>query len=317
MLKTGKLVMAAMVALVLSGAPAWVGAEQGKSTMEEAKGKVSDSWITGKTKIALYADDRVSGTQINVDTMQGMVHLRGKVDSAAAKAAAEEVARGIEGVRGVKNELQVVPASSQKLVEAKDEEITKQVKQRFEADPKLKSLDVRADNGVVTLQGKLPSIADSARASQMAREVPGVRAVRNDTTYEHPRTSMDRDRSTTGSRSDRSDNRMARSDSKDSSSMSDASTGRTMKNGGGKNGAGMKNGVMKNDATVRAAQEALEDKGFNPGPIDGIWGPKTSAAVSDFQRKENLTISGRLDPPTLAKLEIEADGTPAGKRQKP
>jgi hyperosmotically inducible protein len=307
MLKTGKLAMAAVVALVLSGAPAWVGAEQGKSTMEEAKGKVSDSWITGKTKIALYADDRVSGTQINVDTMQGMVHLRGKVDSAAAKAAAEEVARGIEGVRGVKNELQVVPASSQKLVEAKDEEITKQVKRRFEADPKLKSLDVRADNGVVTLQGQLPSIADSARASQMAREVPGVRAVRNDTTYEHPRTSMDRDRSTS-----RSDDRMARKDSKDSSSMSDASAGRTMKNG-----AGMKNGAMMNDAKVRAAQEALEDKGFNPGPIDGIWGPKTSAAVSDFQRKENLTVSGRLDAPTLAKLEIAADGTPAGKRQKP
>jgi hypothetical protein len=241
--------------------------------------------------------------------MQGMVHLRGKVDSAAAKAAAEEVARGIEGVRGVKNELQVVPASSQKLVEAKDEEITKQVKQRFEADPKLKSLDVRADNGVVTLQGQLPSIADSARASQMAREVPGVRAVRNDTTYDQPRTSMDRDRSTTGSRSDQ---RMARSDSKDSGSMSDASAGRTMKNG-----AGMKNGAMMNDATVRAAQEALEDKGFNPGPIDGIWGPKTSAAVSDFQRKENLTVSGRLDAPTLAKLEIAADGTPAGKRQKP
>jgi hyperosmotically inducible protein len=308
MLKTGKLAMAAVVALVLSGAPAWVGAEQGKSTMEEAKGKVSDSWITGKTKIALYADDRVSGTQINVDTMQGMVHLRGKVDSAAAKAAAEEVARGIEGVRGVKNELQVVPASSQKLVEAKDEEITKQVKRRFEADPKLKSLDVRADNGVVTLQGQLPSIADSARASQMAREVPGVRAVRNDTTYEHPRTSMDRDRSTS-----RSDDRMARKDSKDSSSMSDASAGRTMKNGGT-----MRNdAVMGNDAKVRAAQEALEAKGFNPGPIDGIWGPKTSAAVSDFQRKENLTVSGRLDAPTLAKLEIAADGTPAGKRQKP
>ena len=298
MLKTGKLAMAAMVALVLSGAPAWVGAQQNKSTMEEAKGKVSDSWITGKTKIALYADDRVSGSQVNVDTMQGMVHLRGKVDSAAAKAAAEEVARGIEGVRGVKNELQVVPAASQKMVEAKDEDITKQVKQRFAADPKLKSVDVRADNGVVTLSGQLPNIADSARASQMAREVPGVRAVRNDTTYAEPRTSMDRDRSTTPARSD---DRMARKDS----------------NGTMKNGTAMKNGAMRNDTTVRAAQEALEDKGFNPGPIDGVWGPKTSAAVSDFQRKENLTVSGRLDAPTLAKLEIAADGTPAGKRQKP
>jgi osmotically-inducible protein OsmY len=87
-------------------------------------------------------------------------------------------------VQAVRNELQVVPGSAKKVVEAKDDEITKQVKDRFKANPKLKSLDVRTDNGVVTLQGKLPSIMDSARASQKAREVPGVRSVRNDTTYE-------------------------------------------------------------------------------------------------------------------------------------
>ncbi|MGH7385472.1 MAG: BON domain-containing protein, partial [Candidatus Rokuibacteriota bacterium] len=65
-----------------------------------------------------------------------------------------------------------------------------QVKNRFEKDAKLKSVDVRTDNGVVTLQGRLPSITDSARASQMAREVPGVRAVRNDTTYDNPKVSL-------------------------------------------------------------------------------------------------------------------------------
>ena len=182
----------AMVVLALGGTPTWVGAQQPKSTVEEAKTTLTDSWITGKTKIALYADSRVSGTQITVDTTSGMVHLRGKVDTDAAKAAAEQVARGIEGVRGVKNELQVVPSSMKNVVEVKDDEITRQVKARFKADPKMKNLDVRTDNGVVTIDGKLPSITDSARASQMAREVPGVRAVRNDTTYEHPRTSMDR-----------------------------------------------------------------------------------------------------------------------------
>ena len=137
------------------------------------KTNVSDSWITSKTKIALFADSRVSGTSVNVETQKGMVYLRGKVENDAAKTAAEEVARGIEGVQGVKNELQVVPESAKKMVEAKDDEITKQVKAQLQADAKLKSLDVRTDNGVVTLQGKLPSIMESARASQMAREVAG------------------------------------------------------------------------------------------------------------------------------------------------
>src|SRR4030095_2916772 len=190
-----KLSASAVVGLALAASPAWVNAaDEKKSTTEAVKTNVSDSWITSKTKIAMFADSRVPGSSVHIETQKGMVYLRGKVESDEAKKAAEDVARGVEGVQGVKNELQVVPASAKKMVEAKDEDITKQVKERFKADPKLKSLDIRTDNGVVTLQGKLPSINDSARASQMAREVPGVRSVRNDTTYESPRASMDADK---------------------------------------------------------------------------------------------------------------------------
>jgi hypothetical protein len=60
---------------------------------------------------------------------------------------------------------------------------------------------------------------------------------------------------------------------------------------------------------VRAAQQALRDQGFNPGPIDGVMGPRTSAAVRDFQQKENLTVTGQLDAETRARLM--AEGTPA------
>ena len=55
---------------------------------------------------------------------------------------------------------------------------------------------------------------------------------------------------------------------------------------------------------VRAAQEKLKDKGYDPGPIDGIWGPRTAAAVSEYQRKEKMTVTNRLDPETLGKLEV-------------
>jgi len=36
------------------------------------------------------------------------------------------------------------------------------------------------------------------------------------------------------------------------------------------------------DRNVRAAQQALRDQGFNPGPIDGRMGPRTSAALRDL-----------------------------------
>jgi hypothetical protein len=56
-------------------------------------------------------------------------------------------------------------------------------------------------------------------------------------------------------------------------------------------------------ADVREAQVALKEKGFDPGPIDGIMGPRTSAAVREFQDKENLRVTGQLDAETRAKLD--------------
>ncbi|HEY1213584.1 MAG TPA: peptidoglycan-binding domain-containing protein, partial [Bryobacteraceae bacterium] len=50
---------------------------------------------------------------------------------------------------------------------------------------------------------------------------------------------------------------------------------------------------------TRAAQQALKDKGFDPGPIDGIDGPKTDAAVREYQEKNNLVVDGRLNDQVL------------------
>ena len=113
--------------------------DKAKAMTQDAKIAVSDSWITSKTKIALFADERVKGTQVSVDTMKGgVVHLRGKVDSAEAKQAAGEVAKGIEGVQSVKNDLQVVAPGSRKMVDAKDGDIDKAVKARLSKDAQVK-----------------------------------------------------------------------------------------------------------------------------------------------------------------------------------
>lgn len=158
-------------------------ADKIKGAAQDAKTAISDSWLTAKTKIALYADERVKGRQVSIETMKGIVMLRGKVDSDESKAAAESIAKGIDGVAAVKNELQVVPPSEREMVNASDSDIKKTVETRFAKDPQLKKIDVRADAGVVILTGEVPSIGASARASEMAREVPGVRAVRNDLTH--------------------------------------------------------------------------------------------------------------------------------------
>jgi peptidoglycan hydrolase-like protein with peptidoglycan-binding domain len=68
--------------------------------------------------------------------------------------------------------------------------------------------------------------------------------------------------------------------------------------------AGDKDGMDQSGRSVkvRTAQQALADKGYNPGPVDGLMGPKTRAAVQDFQRKEGLEPSGQLDMKTMSRL---------------
>ncbi len=54
--------------------------------------------------------------------------------------------------------------------------------------------------------------------------------------------------------------------------------------------------------TVSGAQGRLRNLGFAPGPIDGIWGPQTEAAIRQFQTVQNLEITGEIDGATRDKL---------------
>jgi hyperosmotically inducible periplasmic protein len=170
---------------LIVAAPLAVGATDAKAqtTTQEAKMMASDSWLTSKTKISLFADERVKGNQISVDTTKGVVHLRGKVDSAESKSAASDVAQGIEGVKSVKNDLQVVKPEARQAVDANDKDIAKAVETRLGKDSQLKKVDVRTDAGVVTLTGQVATIGASAKASEAARGVPGVKSVKNELAF--------------------------------------------------------------------------------------------------------------------------------------
>jgi peptidoglycan hydrolase-like protein with peptidoglycan-binding domain len=50
--------------------------------------------------------------------------------------------------------------------------------------------------------------------------------------------------------------------------------------------------------STRDLQRALRRAGYNPGPIDGKIGKRTGAALRAFQRREGLSITGRLDTAT-------------------
>jgi hyperosmotically inducible periplasmic protein len=138
-----------------------------------------DAWLTTKAKVALLTSIGTKGS-IHVDTVDGKMTLYGKVPSADDKAKAEKTAREIEGVKEVRNLIQVVPASEAKAVEASDSVTQKAVTDALKKDEALKETNISVqsvDKGKVLLAGKTDSLATHLRAIEIARNVHGVRAV--------------------------------------------------------------------------------------------------------------------------------------------
>jgi peptidoglycan hydrolase-like protein with peptidoglycan-binding domain len=61
-------------------------------------------------------------------------------------------------------------------------------------------------------------------------------------------------------------------------------------------------------AETRQLQQALRDRGFDPGPVDGISGPRTREAVMEWQRQNNMAATGRADQQMLSSLGVTAGG---------
>ena len=68
---------------------------------------VDDATISTKVRTAILGDDNVKITEIKVTTFRGTVQLSGFVDSAAMVSRAGDIAKGVQGVKSVKNDLVV------------------------------------------------------------------------------------------------------------------------------------------------------------------------------------------------------------------
>jgi hyperosmotically inducible protein len=141
-----------------------------------------DSAVNAKVKAALIGDPITKARQIDVEVSQGIVQLNGFVDSASAKARAEELARGVEGVNEVRNNLELAMADRAVGTVVDDGTTTTKVKAALVADDTTKAhqINVSTREGVVQLSGFVDSGAAKAQAERLARGVSGVRDVKND-----------------------------------------------------------------------------------------------------------------------------------------
>ncbi len=159
------------------------------SVREEPGGAGPDALLRGKVQAALllHRDLSLARTQVEVDG--GVVTLRGEADSEAQKRLASAYVKGLDGVARVDNQMTVAgdhPRRREIHRKIDDASITAQIKMALlfnRATSALKT-KVRTDNGVVTLTGAAKSKAEKDLVTRIARNIQGIRMVRNRMTVE-------------------------------------------------------------------------------------------------------------------------------------
>lgn len=151
-----------------------------------------DAFITGKLEATYLFNRHLSGSSIKTETMNGVVHLTGTVDSDIDRDLAAQIAKGAQGVTSVKNDLVVKSGSSQASTKSSssgetfgqyvdDATTTAMVKTKLLADPNVKGLKITVETtgDVVTLTGKVGSAEQKQLAEKLAQNTSDVKKVKN------------------------------------------------------------------------------------------------------------------------------------------
>ncbi|HXW07493.1 MAG TPA: BON domain-containing protein [Vicinamibacterales bacterium] len=172
----------------------------------DAASPLSDAWLTAKIQARYFVDSDVKARNIDVDTNEGTVTLRGTVQTEAERRQALTIARNVEGVRNVTDELRVEapsdtaetadggpaaaaePLPDVKPIQRPDAWVTMKIQSKYflDTDVKGREIDVDTQNGVVTLKGSVETAGQSQTAEQIARETEGVKKVVNQLTVSGP-----------------------------------------------------------------------------------------------------------------------------------
>ena len=152
------------------------------------QGPIADAWIGGKIEGAYALNPHLNPFKIDTDVKGGVVTLSGVVESDIDRDLAAEIAKGVEGVNDVDNDLEVSAKPARKSAGAdtetfgqwvSDATTTATVKMKLVANGNVaaRHIDVDTKNGVVTLRGQVSSGEEKDLAMQLAQNAQGVSKV--------------------------------------------------------------------------------------------------------------------------------------------
>ncbi len=175
--------LALIILFIISGCGAAVvggaayGGYKGATDKRSIGTMVDDSVISSTVKSKMIADEFVKARNIDVDVLNGIVYLLGVVESASQKRMAADIARGVEGVRGIENQLVVGKTTAGQVLN--DTILTSKIKTELLKAPDITSTNVDVDtyNNVVSLTGIVKSSAEKNKILDIVRKTAGNRQV--------------------------------------------------------------------------------------------------------------------------------------------
>ncbi|HEY0874863.1 MAG TPA: BON domain-containing protein [Vicinamibacterales bacterium] len=204
-MRTRSWIWACAAALVLTTAcnreePAQTTTTAEAPAQQTAQYPQDDAAITTSVQARYFEDDQIRGRDISVTTNDGVVTLRGTVDSEDLRNRAVTVASQVSGVNKVQDELRVgtataattptrdepkapatdVAGTSGESADVEPAWITTKIQAQYFTNPEIKpwNIDVTtSNNGIVTLEGEVDSADDKAEAVRIARGTEGVTRV--------------------------------------------------------------------------------------------------------------------------------------------
>lgn len=141
--------------------------------------RVADLEIKTLVSDALAKNAEMGEKRVETEVKKRVVTLSGSVETTSQKYAAEQIAWQVPGVREVKDNLSTTNA--QATSESADEKLAHRVEFELYSTKaiSLKTVQIRSDNGVVTLTGTVTSRAEKLLAERIAQSIAGVRRVIN------------------------------------------------------------------------------------------------------------------------------------------
>jgi len=180
-----------VLALFLLSIFGFVAALQALPAEDAAK---SDTWLQAQLVTTYGLNDTLNSFPIEVHVNDGVAQLSGVVSTDVERELAVEIAKGIDGIKQVKDNIQVDPGASASREKSEGDRslyrnienmtVTAKIRTKLMWDRHTDGLgiDVKTDAGVVKLQGQVPDAATRDLVVQIAKNTSGVRKVLDELT---------------------------------------------------------------------------------------------------------------------------------------